>query len=278
MSPERFTTWLRLPLREPLIMGVLNVTPDSFSDGGKFVEIEQAVAHARQMVDAGASIIDVGGESTRPGAEIVPEEEQISRVVPVIKALEGIEALISVDTTRAGVAEEAIEAGAHLINDVSAGRDDLGMFQVAVKTGSPMILVHRKGSAANMQSDPHYDDVVGEVVAFLLDRIDMAQRAGIPQWKILVDPGIGFGKTLDHNLKILRAFRTFASLGQPTVLGVSRKTFLGQITGVDDPNKRIFGTAAAIAWGVAHGSDIIRCHDVAEMNQVVKVIRSIAGN
>jgi len=259
-------------------MGVLNVTPDSFSDGGQFLEVDRAVEHVQKMVEAGASIIDIGGESTRPGAETVPVEEQISRVVPVIEALEGLEAVISVDTTRAAVAEAAIHAGARLINDVSAGRDDLGMFSLAVDAGVPMILVHRKGSSANMQTDPHYDDVVGEVVAFLLDRMDLAQRAGIHQSRILLDPGIGFGKTLDHNLKILRAFRTFASLGQPTVLGVSRKRFLGQITGISEPGDRVFATAAAIAWGVAHGSDIIRCHDVVEMNQVIKVIRAIAGN
>lgn len=278
MSPERFTTWLRLPLREPLMMGVLNVTPDSFSDGGQFVELKSALEHAIAMVEAGASIIDVGGESTRPGAKSVADELQIERVVPVIQAIEGIGALISIDTTRAAVAEAAINAGASLINDVSAGRDDLGMFSLAAKTGVPIILTHRKGTSQNMQIDPQYDDVVAEVLAFLLDRMELAQRSGIHQWKVLLDPGIGFGKTLEHNLKILRSFRTFASLGQPTLLGVSRKRFIGQITGVSEPTGRIFGTAAAVAWGVAHGADVIRCHDVTEMLQVVKVIRSIAGN
>ncbi|HQY88140.1 MAG TPA: dihydropteroate synthase, partial [Tepidisphaeraceae bacterium] len=226
-------------MREPLIMGVLNVTPDSFSDGGRFIETERAAEHARAMVAAGASIIDVGGESTRPGAEPVSEDEQLSRVIPVIEAISDIDALISIDTTRATVAEAAINAGANLINDVSAGRDDLRMLSLAAKTGVPIVLMHRKGSSLTMQVDPHYDDVVGEIVAFLLDRIDMAIRTGIHPSKLLVDPGIGFGKTLEHNLKILRSFRTFASLGQPTVLGVSRKRFIGQITGVSDPASRI---------------------------------------
>jgi dihydropteroate synthase len=269
--------------RRTLLMGVLNVTPDSFSDGGRFATAERAIEHAREMALAGADLIDVGGESTRPGSQPVPSEEQIRRVVPVISELTGqggqgqFEAVISIDTTRAAVAEAALDAGAHVVNDISGGRDDPGMLPLVARRRVPVVLMHMRGTPATMQVDPRYDDVVGEVARFLRERLDAAVAAGVAEADVLLDPGIGFGKTAAHNFELLRRLPEIAAAaaGRPLVLGVSRKGFIGRISGEPDPANRLFGTAAAVAWSVAHGASVVRVHDVAAMAQVVRVIEAI---
>lgn len=265
-----------------LVMGVLNVTPDSFSDGGKFVDVERAVAHAREMAKAGADIIDVGGESTRPGAAPVSAEEELRRVVPVIERLAGgalgERALpISVDTTKAGVAEQALAAGAHIVNDISALRFDDRMAGVVRDAGAGVVLMHMQGRPETMQQRPHYDDVVQEVLDFLADRVAFAEARGIARTQIAVDPGIGFGKTVEHNLRLLARLRDFRSLGCPLLVGTSRKSFIGKALAPlragqgREVDERLWGTAATVAWAVAHGARIVRVHDVAEMADVVRM-------
>ncbi len=273
-----FRSWLRDPARRPLVMGVLNVTPDSFSDGGQFDQAEAAVNHARAMVGSGAHLIDIGGESTRPGSSPVPEDEQIRRVVPVVGAIQtlSLPVTISIDTTRAAVAEAALDAGAHVVNDVSAGRDDPGLLPLLAARRVPVILMHMQGTPVTMQADPHYADVTADVIAFLKDRVAAAVSAGIDPSDVLVDPGIGFGKTLRHNLELLRRLRELAdALEKPVVLGTSRKGFIGHITGEDEPSHRLFGTAATVAWGVANGAGVLRVHDVGPMTKVARMIDAI---
>lgn len=269
-------SWLQRSPRAPLVMGVLNVTPDSFSDGGRFLTVEQAVEHGVKMAEAGASIIDVGGESTRPGAEAVSEAEQTARVVPVIEGLRALGVTISIDTTRAVVARAAIDAGASVINDVSAGRDDPDMFHLASQRGAAVVLMHMQGTPRTMQVAPRYQDVVAEVRSFLLERAECAIRAGVAPHRVLLDVGIGFGKSLEHNLQLLRAYGAFAGLGHPTVLGVSRKRFVGELTGRTDSNDRLMGTAAAVAAGVLRGADVLRVHDVGAMLDVVRVATALS--
>ena len=257
-------------------MGVLNVTPDSFSDGGRFASTDSAVAHAVAMSDGGAALIDVGGESTRPGSQPVPPEEQIRRVVPVIQAVASrVPALLSIDTTNSDVAAAAIDAGAALINDISGARADAGMLLLAARAGVPLILMHMQGTPATMQVAPRYDDVVAEVREFLRERAAAATSAGIPLEHVLLDPGIGFGKNMAHNLDLLRRLAELAGLGRPLVVGTSRKKFIGTITNQPEPSRRLFGTAASVAWSVANGAAVVRVHDVAEMVQVVSVIEAI---
>jgi len=273
---DSFRTWLTDPQRRPLVMGVLNVTPDSFSDGGRFASTDSAVAHAVAMSDAGAALIDVGGESTRPGSQPVPPEEQIRRVVPVIQAVASrVPALLSIDTTNSDVAAAAIDAGAALINDISGARADAGMLLLAARAGVPLILMHMQGTPATMQVAPRYDDVVAEVREFLRERAAAATSAGIPLEHVLLDPGIGFGKNMAHNLELLRRLAELAALGRPLVVGTSRKKFIGTITNQPEPSRRLFGTAASVAWSVANGAAVVRVHDVAEMVQVVSVIEAI---
>lgn len=276
MSPERFHAWLQDSDRRTLVMGILNVTPDSFSDGGKFSDVSAAVKHAGEMAAAGAALIDVGGESTRPGSQPVDAREQIRRVEPVIRAIRGqFQVLISIDTTRASVARAAIDAGAHLINDISAGRDDPNMLPLAARLGVPLVLMHMKGTPATMQDNPVYRDVMGEVIEALRERMAAAIAAGIDSSKILVDPGIGFGKTMQHNLELLRRLPEMHALGRPVVVGASRKGFMGRITGEDLASGRKFATAAAVAWAVANRAGIVRVHDVGPMAQVVRMIEAI---
>ena len=279
MTPVEFDQWLSEPpaTRRPLVMGVLNVTPDSFSDGGRFAGTDAAVAHAREMVAAGTDLIDVGGESTRPGSQRVPADEQIRRVVPVISQIRTLPATISIDTTRSAVAEVALEAGAHLVNDISAGRDDPALLPLVARRGAPVVLMHMQGTPQTMQDSPTYQDVMGEVVGFLRDRIAAASSAGVDAARILIDPGIGFGKTMAHNLELLRRQRELLSLGRPVVIGTSRKGFLGKITNEAEPARRVFGTAACVAWSVANGAAIVRVHDVGPMKQVVDTIRAIVS-
>ena len=279
MEPEHFRRWLARDSaeREPLVMGVLNVTPDSFSDGGlSDAGVEAALAAAERMAADGADLIDVGGESTRPGSLPVDPAEQVRRVVPVIRAFRGRWPLvISIDTTRADVAAAALDAGADLVNDISAGRDDPAMLPLVAARGVPVILMHMQGTPATMQLSPTYSDVTAEVVAFLADRLAAAVAAGVAAGQVLLDPGIGFGKTAGHNLDLLRRLPSLARLGRPLVVGTSRKGFVGRITGEADPRQRVFGTAATVAWSVANGADIVRVHDVGPMKRVVRMTRAI---
>ena len=253
----------------PQIMGILNVTPDSFSDGGQFLEPEQALQQAQTMIIDGADIIDIGGESTRPGSQRVSVAEQIQRVLPVIEAIHGMypDIPISIDTTRAEVAEAAMKAGAGIINDISAGRDDPGLLSVAAKKICPCILMHMKGAPETMQDNPDYVDVVSEVLNFLLGRAEAAMNAGIRKENIILDPGIGFGKNREHNLQLLANLEQLVATGYPVLLGASRKRFMGSLSGAEQPRDRVSATCATTALGVAAGVRIFRVHDVLENRQ-----------
>ena len=244
-------------------MGVVNVTPDSFSDGGAWLDPRAAIAHAIQLVEQGADILDVGGESTRPGAEPVSEAEELRRVVPVLDGLAGVGARLSIDTSKAAVAAAALDAGATIVNDVTALRGDPEMAGLVAARGCDVCLMHMLGEPRTMQRDPHYDDVVAEVRDFLAERLAFAVAEGIAQERIWLDPGIGFGKTIDHNLALLQGLDKVVALGRPVVVGTSRKTFLGTITG-REPRQRVAGTIAANVLALASGASIFRVHDVAE--------------
>jgi dihydropteroate synthase len=260
-----------------LVMGIVNVTPDSFSDGGLFHEREAAVAHGAKLADEGADILDVGGESTRPGSESVPIEEELGRVLPVIEGLRAArpETPVSIDTRHAEVAAMAIEAGAAVVNDVTAGRDP-DMFRVVHDGGPGMVLMHMLGEPKTMQENPRYEDVVGEVHGSLRERVEAAVFAGIDAERLAVDPGIGFGKNLDHNLALLRSLRAFTDLDAALLVGVSRKRFVGALTGVDDPMRRLEGSLAAALWCAANGADVVRVHDVRETVDALKVLDAVA--
>lgn len=258
-----------------VVMGILNVTPDSFSDGGRFTEVDAAVARGLEMAQQGAAIIDIGPESTRPGAADISADEQIIRAVPVIEALlEKIDIPISIDTRVPKVALAAIEAGASMINDITAlGDDDMAILAAGKQV--PVVLMHKQGEPQTMQADPYYEDVVAEVAGYLLERAQKAESAGILCEHIILDPGIGFGKTTEHNLLLLNHLDRFCELGCRVLVGASRKRFIGQITGKEIPSDRIFGTAATTAIAVAKGASIIRVHDVAETVDVVKVANAV---
>ena len=258
-----------------LIMGILNVTPDSFSDGGLFAKVEAAVEHAENMVAQGAHIIDVGGESSRPGADTVSVEAEKARVLPVIERLVGtVEVPISIDTYKSSVARDALSMGACIVNDITALRGDPDMASVVAEAGAPVILMHMKGTPKDMQLDPHYDSLISEITSFLRTRIQAAIDAGIPQNQIIIDPGIGFGKTVAHNLEIIRRLREFKSLGRPILIGTSRKSFIGKVLGLS-ADDRFEGTAASIAVAIANGADIVRVHDVKEAARVVRMTDAI---
>jgi dihydropteroate synthase len=262
----------------PVIVGIVNVTPDSFSDAPGTV-VADAVARARRMVAEGADVLDVGGESTRPGAVRIDAAEQIRRVVPVIEALRAaVHVPISIDTTRSEVAAAAIAAGATILNDVSAGRDDPAMFTLAARHGCGLILMHMQGDPATMQVAPTYGDVVVEVRAFLLERAAAAEAAGVKREQIVIDPGIGFGKTFEHNIALLRNLAAFVQTGYPVMLGASRKGFLGTITGVKDAAERGPATAATTAMGVMAGVKLFRVHDVAINRQAADVTFAVMGH
>lgn len=268
--------WLELG-RRTLIMGILNVTPDSFSDGGLFYDPERAVRRALQMVEEGADIIDIGGESTRPGSDPVPLEEELRRVLPVIEAVaKEVDIPLSIDTYKARVAEEALERGACIVNDISALGFDPEMARVVARHGAALILMHIKGTPRDMQRDPHYEDVLGEIKAYLKERIRRAEDEGVSPEAIVVDPGIGFGKRLEHNLEILRGLDQLAELDRPILVGPSRKTFIGQILGVD-VSDRLYGTLGAVAHSVMKGAHIVRVHDVRAARHLVDVIDAIEG-
>jgi dihydropteroate synthase len=262
------------PTALPLVMGILNVTPDSFSDGGKYQTLEAACARAKEMVHEGADLIDIGGESTRPGSLPVAEEVQISRVVPVIQRIAGELAVpISIDTTRAAVARVALDAGAKLVNDISAGRDDPALLPLVAQRHVPVILMHMQGVPLTMQNNPAYTDVVADVREFLSERLTYARTIGIDPADVLLDPGIGFGKSVAHNLQLLSRLGELASLGRPLVVGTSRKKFIGAVTG--ETGDRPFGTAASVAWAAANQAAVLRVHDVAAMSRVCRMIRAI---
>lgn len=258
--------------QKTLIMGILNLTPDSFSDGGKFLKKEDALRHAQEMEKEGADIIDVGGESTRPGARTVSLEEELRRVIPLIRELrKKVRVPISIDTRKAKVAKEAIESGANIINDVSALRYDPDMLKVVKKYKVPIIVMHMKGSPRTMQRAPQYRDLLSEIYTFFERTIQKLVQEGIDESKIIIDPGIGFGKTLEHNVQILRRLREFRSLGRPILLGPSRKSFIGQILNLP-VDRRLNGTLASCACAIMNGADILRVHDVREVVELAKVL------
>jgi dihydropteroate synthase len=260
-----------------LVMGVVNVTPDSFSDGGLFAETDAAVEQALRLADDGADILDIGGESTRPGSDFISLDEELNRVMPVLDGLAGsLEVPISIDTTKAEVARRALDAGCAMVNDISAMRLDGEMLPLVVERGVPFCLMHMQGMPKDMQAEPHYDDVMGDISLFLRERAEAAEEAGADPANIIVDPGIGFGKTLRHNLEILMRLDELRSLGYALCLGTSRKSFIGGILGLG-VDERVEGTAASVALGIANGADIVRVHDVKEMVRVVRVADAIVG-
>jgi dihydropteroate synthase len=258
----------------PTIMGVLNVTPDSFSDGGMYLNADAAVQAGLAMAQSGASIVDVGGESTRPGAQDVPAEEELRRVLPVVEALARRGIRVSIDTRKAAVADATLSAGASMINDVTGFRDP-EMRRLAAERGCEIVIMHMQGTPQTMQVNPHYDDVVAEVQRFLLQQANTCVAEGVKPEKIWIDPGIGFGKTLDHNLALLRALPTFVQTGFPVLVGVSRKSFISHLTGESEPTKRFPGSAAAALWAAHCGVQALRVHDVAETLQALLVWRAL---
>lgn len=256
--------------QKTIIMGILNVTPDSFSDGGKFNAIERAVEHAKQLVAEGADIIDIGGESTRPGAERVPVEEELQRVIPVIKAVASeVNVPISIDTYKAEVAKQAIEAGAHMINDVWGAKADRKMAEVAAHYRVPIILMHNRPK-------PDYQHLIPDMIADLLESVEIVKKAGVKEEAIILDPGIGFAKTAEHNLQVMRHLEEFTKLGYPLLLGTSRKSFIGQV--LDLPvNERVEGTGATVCLGIAKGVHIVRVHDVLPMARMAKMMDAMLG-
>jgi dihydropteroate synthase len=266
----------RLALDRPLVMGIVNVTPDSFSDGGQFHDPQRAVEHALRLVADGADLLDIGAESTRPGARPVDALEERHRLIPVVAAVaKAVSVPISVDTSKAEIARAAIDEGAVMVNDVTALRGDRTMADVVAETGVGLVLMHMQGTPETMQEAPHYDDVVAEVAEFLAKRARVAMDHGVAKDRIVLDPGIGFGKTLTHNLELLAHLQTFAELGFPLLAGPSRKGFIGQLTH-RSVGERGWGTAAVIALAVAQGANILRVHDVGPMKDVADVARAIA--
>jgi dihydropteroate synthase len=257
-------------------MGVLNVTPDSFSDGGEFYAPAAALAQAQRLVEAGADVLDIGGQSTRPGAQQVSVEEELHRVLSVVQVVRShLSVPISVDTTRAVVAQRAVEAGADMVNDISGGTFDPDMLSTVAQLGVPIVLMHMRGTPETMQQLTDYQDLMGDIYGFLEGQIAAAERAGISRSRLIIDPGIGFAKTLEQNLEILRQLPTFRSLGVPILVGVSRKSFIGRLVNQPDPKGRVWGTAAACCSAIAGAADILRVHDVLEMRDVCRVADAI---
>ena len=272
--PARFAG---LALDRPLIMGVINVTPDSFSDGGEAYSPETAIARGRAHVEAGADIIDIGGESTRPGSSPVPEDEELDRVLPVVRHLAATGAAISVDTRRAGVMAAALDAGATIINDVTALQGDAGAMAIAAERKAWVVLMHMLGEPRTMQDDPRYDDALLDVYDFLEERVSACEAAGIGRERIAVDPGIGFGKSADHNLEILEGLGVYRAIGCPVVIGVSRKSFIAKLSAGEPPDRRLAGSVAAALAAVARGAHVVRVHDVGETRQALAVWTAIAA-
>ena len=267
----------QLPLSRPLVMGVLNVTPDSFSDGGRYDTVDRALIRAREMIREGADIIDIGGESSRPGATPIEAEEEQRRVIPVIQRLAGeTDVCLSIDTYRASTARAAVEVGASIVNDISALRFDDEMAGIVSRTKTPVILMHMLGIPRDMQNDPRYEDCVSEIEAFFDERLAYCREKGIGRSKIILDPGIGFGKRLSDNLEILTHLKRFGRFGLPLMVGVSRKSFIGMLSPTSDiPERRLGGSLAAAVASVLNGADIVRVHDVAPTIEALKVIQAI---
>lgn len=259
-----------LDLSQPRIMGIVNVTPDSFSDGGQYNRLDLAFERVKQLVLSGASIIDVGGESTRPGADEVSEQEELDRVIPLIEKISNeLDVWISVDTCKVAVMKAALDAGAHIINDIKALTADHAV-DVVAKYNCPVCLMHMKGQPKNMQDDPHYDDLIGDISSFLFERIDTCLNAGISRDRIIIDPGFGFGKTLDQNYKLLGQLDRFLSFGLPLLVGMSRKSMIGNLINAN-VDERVIGSVAAHLYAVQKGANILRVHDVKEMSEALKV-------
>ncbi|MBT3557517.1 MAG: dihydropteroate synthase [Rhodospirillales bacterium] len=269
-------TFAGLALSHPLIMGIVNVTPDSFSDGGDAYQMDDAIAHGLLQIDQGAHIVDIGGESTRPGAAPVPEAEEIARVVPVVKALADTGAVVSIDTRHANVMQAAIDAGAKIVNDVTALEGDPRSLEVVAKAGVSLCLMHMQGEPQTMQKNPTYGDVVAEIRDYLNARVAACEAAGIDRSEIAIDPGIGFGKTIDHNLTLVNELDAFGDMGCPVLLGLSRKSFIARLSRGEEPKDRMPGSLAGALAGVARGASILRVHDVADTCQAVAVWQAIS--
>lgn len=264
--------------RAPLIMGIVNVTPDSFSDGSDYLSSDQAIKHGLRLLDEGADILDIGGESTRPNAKVVSADEEISRVIPVIEGLAGIAPYISIDTRNAETMRICVNAGANLVNDVSGLSHDSNSIHVAAENEVPVCLMHMKGTPQDMQNKPEYDNVIDEILSFFDERIRFCQKNGVPENKIILDPGIGFGKTLDHNLSILKNMNKFQRFGCPVLLGASRKSFIGDLVGEDSPKDRLAGSLVAALSGLKQGVQIFRVHDVKETKQAFDIYKAICSS
>lgn len=262
--------------KQTYLMGVLNITPDSFSDGGDYYQVEAAFDHAQELVKAGADILDVGGQSTRPGAKAISPEAELERVIPIIQAIrQAFNIPISVDTTRAAIAQQAIQAGADLINDISGGTFDPQMLSTVAELEVPIVLMHIRGTPETMQQLTDYEDLIGEIKSVLKERIRAAEQAGIARSRIIIDPGIGFGKTYEQNLELLRQLHQFSSFGVPLLVGTSRKSFIGKILNQSDPKQRVLGTASTCCAAIAQGADILRVHDLPQMRDVSRVADAI---
>ena len=259
----------------PLIMGIVNVTPDSFSDGGHFLATEQAIKHGLCLLEEGADILDIGGESTRPNADIVSVEEELSRVIPVIEGLAGKAPFISIDTRNAKTMQMAVSSGANIINDISGLRGDPESVSVVAGGDFPVCIMHMKGTPQDMQDNPEYDNIIDEILSFFEERLLFCKKNGVSENKVILDPGIGFGKTLDHNLEILRNMDKFQKFGCPVMLGASRKSFIGAISGEENPKNRLAGSLAAALSGLQQGVQIFRVHDVKETRQAIAVYNRI---
>jgi len=262
----------------PLLMGVVNVTPDSFSDGGLYLDADAAVEHGELLAGEGADILDVGGESTRPGAAPVSEEEELRRVVPVVERLAGVGPRVSIDTTKVVVARAALEAGADIVNDVSAFRFDPELAGLVAEAGVDCCLMHMLGEPRTMQENPRYGDVVAEVKAFLEERLAFAAGEGVPEERVWLDPGIGFGKTAEHNLELLRRLDEIVAIGRPVVVGTSRKSFLGKLTGGRPEGERLPGTIATNVVALERGASVFRVHDVAQVRDALLVAAATFGS
>lgn len=277
MNVDSFNTWLSNDNRKPLVMGILNVTPDSFSDGGKYNNLNKAINHAIRMEDEGADIIDIGGESTRPGAKPVDIEEELKRVIPVIEGIrKRSNIIISIDTYKSVVAAKAISAGAGLVNDISGLRFDKNMVRIVSESKVPVIVMHMLGNPQNMQSDISYANLMKELILFFEERVSVLTANGVNKINIILDPGIGFGKTIDHNLTIIRELNRIVDLGFPVLVGPSRKSFIGNILNLSF-EERIDGTAAVVTAAIMNGSRIVRVHDIKEMLRIVNMTEKICG-
>ena len=274
MNNKKFQTWLNFPTKS-LIMGILNVTPDSFSDGGQFISSQEAADHALKMINDGVDIIDIGGESSRPGAKPVPLEEELKRIKPVIKAIrKQTDCLISIDTYKASVAEVALDLGADIINDISSLSYDKSMANLVSTRNAPIILMHMQGSPQNMQLDPSYNNLINDLIFFFKTKIEIANKAGILNNMIILDPGIGFGKQMEDNFEIIRELKQIKAMGYPILLGPSRKSFIGEA--LDLPVKeRLEGTMASITVGIINGANIVRVHDVIETKRTISIVEKL---